>query len=64
MNNRTHFFVPISYDKFFETRKIEEKTNSVQWWQKNTYPLIHKHCVNVIPLRQEYLKIHVVALNY
>ena len=29
-SNKIHFFIPTSFDKFFETGKFEEKTNSVQ----------------------------------
>ena len=32
--NKILYFIPTSFDKFFETGQFEEKTNSVQWWKK------------------------------
>ena len=29
ISNKIHFFIPTSFDKFFETGKFEKKTNSV-----------------------------------
>ena len=34
ISNKIHFFIPTSFDKFFETGKFEEETNSVGWPHK------------------------------
>ena len=31
ISNKILYFIPTSFDKFFETGQFEEKTNSVQW---------------------------------
>ena len=31
ISNKIHFFIPTSFDKFFETGNFEKKTNSVDW---------------------------------
>ena len=47
ISNKIRFFIPTSFDKFFETGKFEKKTNSVQYWELHRFSLTYTLGLNL-----------------